>query len=33
VDLYVIGDSKSFASAAGNSVGQHDLLLLRYALP
>lgn len=31
-DLYVVGESRSFASAAGNAVGQNDLALLRYAL-
>ena len=32
-DLFVVGASKSFASAAGNTVGQNDLMLLRYTLP
>lgn len=32
-DLYIVGESKSFASAAGNVVGQNDLMLLRYVLP
>ncbi len=32
-DLYVIGESRSFASPAGNAVGQNDMLLLRYSLP
>ena len=31
-DLYVVGESKSFASASGNAVGQNDLVLLRYTL-
>ncbi|MFQ5673120.1 MAG: hypothetical protein ACE5G9_08495 [Nitrospinales bacterium] len=31
-DLYVVGDSRSFASADGNVVGQSDLMLLRYTL-
>ena len=30
VDLYVIGASKSYATAAGNQVGQNDVVLLRY---
>ncbi|MFA5026886.1 MAG: LamG-like jellyroll fold domain-containing protein, partial [Candidatus Methylomirabilota bacterium] len=32
-DLYVIGEAKSFDSAAGNAVGQNDIVLLRYPLP
>ncbi len=32
VDLYVVGESRSFASAAGNAVGQDDVMLLRYSL-
>ena len=31
-DLYVVGESRSFASAAGNAVGQNDVMLLRYSL-
>ena len=31
-DLYVVGESKSYASAAGNAVGQSDLALARYTL-
>ncbi len=31
VDLYVVGESRSFA-AAGNAFGQNDLMLLRYSL-
>lgn len=30
-DLYVVGESKSFASAEGNTVGQNDVMLLRYS--
>ncbi|HSB68895.1 MAG TPA: LamG-like jellyroll fold domain-containing protein, partial [Candidatus Methylomirabilis sp.] len=33
VDLYVVGESKSYASAEGNTVGQNDVVILRYALP
>jgi hypothetical protein len=29
-DLYVVGESRSFASAKGNTVGQNDVMLLRY---
>jgi cysteine-rich repeat protein len=31
-DLYVVGESRSFASAEGNAVGQNDVTLLRYVL-
>ena len=31
-DLYVVGGSRSFASAEGNQVGQSDIMLLRYSL-
>ena len=31
-DLYVLGESRSFASVEGNAVGQNDLMLLRYTL-
>ena len=31
-DLYIVGSSKSFASADGNAVGQSDIMLLRYAI-
>jgi hypothetical protein len=31
-DLYVVGGSRSFASAEGNSVGQSDIMLLRYSI-
>jgi len=31
-DLYVVGQSRSFASAEGNVVGQNDVMLLRYTL-
>ncbi len=31
-DLYVIGASKSYATGAGNQVGQNDVVLLRYEL-
>ena len=31
-DLYVVGESRSFASGAGNAVGQNDVVLLRYAV-
>ncbi len=31
--LYVIGESRSFASIAGNAVGQNDVMLLWYTLP
>jgi hypothetical protein len=31
-DIYLTGSSRSFASAEGNSVGQSDLLLLRYSV-
>jgi hypothetical protein len=31
-DLYVVGESRSFASAAGNVVGQNEVVLLRYAI-
>lgn len=31
-DLYVVGESRSFASADGNTVGQNDIMLLRYTL-
>src|SRR5207245_9925455 len=30
-DLYVVGESRSFANG-GNSVGQNDVMLLRYTL-
>lgn len=29
-DLFVVGSSRSFASADGNAVGQSDLMILRY---
>jgi cysteine-rich repeat protein len=29
-DLYVVGESRSFASTEGNTVGQNDVMLLRY---
>jgi hypothetical protein len=31
-NLYVVGESRSFASAEGNAVGQNDVLLLCYTL-
>ena len=31
-DLYVVGESRSFASLDGNAVGQNDMMLLRYTL-
>ena len=31
VDLYVVGESRSFAEG-GNAVGENDLVLLRYTL-
>jgi hypothetical protein len=31
-DIYVIGESRSFASPAGNIIGQNDVMLLRYTL-
>jgi hypothetical protein len=31
-DLYVVGGSRSFASADGNNVGQSDIMLLRYSM-
>lgn len=31
-DLYVAGESRSFASAEGNTYGQPDMMLLHYAL-
>ncbi len=31
-NLYIVGESRSFASAEGNAVGQNDVLLLRYAV-
>lgn len=31
-ELHVVGESRSFASAAGNAVGQNDIMVLRYAL-
>ena len=31
-DLYVVGSSRSFASAEGNIVGQSDIMLLRYSI-
>lgn len=31
-DLYVVGESRSFASAAGNAVGQNDMMILRYTI-
>jgi hypothetical protein len=31
-DLYVVGGSRSFASAEGNIVGQSDIMLLRYSI-
>ena len=31
-DLYVTGESRSFATADGNLVGQNDLVLVRYTL-
>jgi uncharacterized repeat protein (TIGR01451 family) len=31
-DLYVVGASKSFASSAGNQIGQNDAVVLRYVL-
>jgi hypothetical protein len=31
-DLYVVGESRSFASVEGNVVGQSDVTLLRYTL-
>jgi hypothetical protein len=31
-DIYVVGESRSFASDAMNSVGQNDVMLLRYTL-
>jgi hypothetical protein len=30
-DLYVVGESRSFASGEGNAVGQNDGMLLRYS--
>lgn len=30
-DLYVVGESRSFAEG-GNTVGQNDLMILRYTL-
>ncbi len=32
-NLYVTGESKSFASADGNQVGQNDVMLLQYEVP
>ncbi|MFN0167969.1 MAG: hypothetical protein ACKV22_16210 [Bryobacteraceae bacterium] len=32
IDLYVVGESRSFASPEGNLVGQSDSMLLRYTL-
>lgn len=32
VDLYVVGESQSFAEG-GNAVGQNDVMLLRYSVP
>lgn len=29
-NLYVVGESRSFASAEGNVIGQNDLMLMRY---
>src|SRR6266571_2245947 len=29
-DLYVVGESRSFASPEGNLIGQNDIMLLRY---
>ena len=31
--LYIAGESKSFASADGNSVGQNDVMVLEYDIP
>jgi hypothetical protein len=31
-DIYVLGYSRSFASPAGNSVGESDMMLLHYAI-
>ena len=31
VDLYVVGESRSFASGDGNVVGQNDVMLLHYS--
>src|SRR5207249_4464136 len=31
-DLYVVGESRSFATPEGNLVGQNDGILLRYSL-
>jgi len=31
-DLYVVGESRSFASDDGNAVGQNDVMLLQYTL-
>jgi hypothetical protein len=31
-DLYVVGETRSFASVEGNVVGQNDVMLLRYTL-
>jgi hypothetical protein len=31
-DLYVVGESRSFASGEGNTVGQNDVMLLRYSV-
>lgn len=31
-DLYVLGESKSFASGEGNLAGQNDVVLLRYSI-
>lgn len=31
-DLYVVGESRSFASVEGNAVGQNDVMLLRYSV-
>lgn len=31
-DLYVVGETRSFASVEGNAVGQNDGMLLRYTL-
>jgi len=31
-DLYVVGESMSFASSSGNTVGQNDVMLLRYSI-
>ncbi len=33
VDLYVVGEARSFATAPGNAVGQNEVMLLRYAIP